>query len=730
MLRFCCTHLLVSDPPANIISLNPQKERSQLVLNVVSARSKTFITDIAKCYPQDDANLLARIRVETMMEVAQYCSPKTTLLVSKVNRYFHRLARTSLTAVTVNCQRDWVASINKSPFIRSVNLVYESKDSEMERFCHIIHNDGFTRLRDFSLDLPSDSNVMALLHAMNDKAKSSIRLGLTDPNDTFSLSLNCFSLSPRVCYAFEGVGEDCLRHVLGSLTLCTSDVEGLQFFFRTVDFHVFSSLQCLVLSNCPLQSKGFDYLVHSLWPMDQSCVNPLPIRQLSLDNTQITDEGLQSLCCVMKRGLLVDLELLNLSANTLTDTGVRFLADAFQQFVCPNLQQLLLSDNKHCGSAANYLFHVLANGVCPLMTRIEMANTAMDVHALRSFATYLRSQFSENLERINISGNPQVAEMLPVFFDGLLHSPCDRLRTLFLENLDLSRTHIGCFLQWLHSGKALTLEHLMLHGNLLDGEAFFQVCQAVTDQYCPSIRVLDFSANAIGDLDPVKWRKLCEETGSETEFEQISFAFNPLSDADMEILVAFMKRFSHFEKTQRITFSNNPISAMAIERYLEAFPSNPCALRFLSISSCCITGSGPIFAKFLESEAARNLDTLQLLDCSFSKEDVAALLRAFSHGSCKSLRKIELNGNEHVDDSFARVFVQILVLNMMPNLLSFSFAFTKLSARGVGFILDYVESNRFTHVQEIDVSGLCLGKMTRTAMKARATSAFSGIISL
>ena len=159
LLRSCCTHSLVSDQPANIIYLNPQKERSQLAMSVVSARSDQFINDIAKCFPRDDTNLLARIRVETMMEVAQYCDPKTTLVVSKVNRYFHRLVRTSLTSVTVNCQRNWVASINKSPFIRSVNLVYDSKDSEMERFCRIIHNDGFIHLRNFSLDYPSDSNV-------------------------------------------------------------------------------------------------------------------------------------------------------------------------------------------------------------------------------------------------------------------------------------------------------------------------------------------------------------------------------------------------------------------------------------------------------------------------------------------------------------------------------------------------------------------------------------------
>lgn len=729
MLRLCCTHPLVPDHPTNIVFLNPQKERSQLALSVVSARSDKFITDIAKCYPQDDTNLLARIRVETMMEVAQYCDPKTTLLVSNVNRYFHRLVRTSLTSVTVNCQRDWVASINKSPFIRNVNLVYDSKDSEMERFCRIIHNDGFTHLRHFSLDYPSDSNVMALLHVMNDKAKTNMGLGLTDPNDPFSLSLNCFSLSPRVCYAFEGVGEDCLRTVLGSLTLNTSDVEGLQFFFRTVDFHSFSSLQRLVLSNCPLQSKGFEYLVHSLWPMDQSCINSLPLRELSLHNTQITDDGLLALCSVMERGLLVNLELLDLSANTLTAISLQHLADAFQQFVCPNLQELVLSDNTHCGCSASHLFYALTCGVCPLMTRIEVANTAMDEDALHSFATYLRSPFSENLERINISSNPQVAEMLPVFFDGLLHSPCDHLHTLFLENLHLSRAHIGSFLQWLRSGKAFTLQHLMLHGNSLDGDAFYQVCEAVTGKECPNIRVLDFSGNAIGDLDPVAWKSLCEKTGSETEFEQISFAFNPLRDADMEILVAFMSRFSHFERTQRITFSNNPISATTIERYLEAFPAHPCALRFLSISSCCITGSGPFFAQFLESEAGQNLDTLKLLDCSLSREDVRSLLRAFAHGACKNLRDLELNGNECVDDSVARVFVQILERSVMPNLLSFSFAFTKMSIRGVGLILDYVESNPFTHVQEIDLSGLCLGKTSCQAMKARAASVFSGIIS-
>lgn len=131
----------------------------------------------------------------------------------------------------------------------------------------------------------------------------------------------------------------------------------------------------------------------------------------------------------------------------------------------------------------------------------------MDADALNAFAMYLRSPFSENLERINVSGNPQVAEMLPVFFDGLFHSPCNRLRTLLLERLCLARDHIDSFLQWLRSGKALALQNLMLHGNLLNGDAFFRICEAVTDAGCPSIRVLDFSGNAIVTWTPSPGRR-------------------------------------------------------------------------------------------------------------------------------------------------------------------------------------------------------------------------------
>ena len=82
-----------------------------------------------------------------------------------------------------------------------------------------------------------------------------------------------------------------------------------------------------------------------------------------------------------------------------------------------------------------------------------------------------------------------------------------------------------------------------------------------------------------------------------------------------------------------------------------------------------------------------------------------------------------------MDDSFARLFVKVLERNAMPNLLSFSLAFTKLSVRGVELILDYVKLNQFTRVQEIDLSGLCLGDTTRHAMRAMAANVFSGIIS-
>ena len=135
--------------------MKTEKQRKKVINDVMQARSHRFIKCISEMYPELDEDPLTRIRVATMVEVIQYCSLGTQIILSSVNRYFCKLIQTARISVSVNCRAEWVDSLNKSPFISDVALYDECDNNEMDRFCRIIRNDGFLFLRSIAVHLLS-----------------------------------------------------------------------------------------------------------------------------------------------------------------------------------------------------------------------------------------------------------------------------------------------------------------------------------------------------------------------------------------------------------------------------------------------------------------------------------------------------------------------------------------------------------------------------------------------
>lgn len=681
-------------------------------------------------YPEIDEDPLTKIRVATMVEVIQYCDVSTQILLSSVNRYFYKLIQTARINVSVNCRAEWVDSLNKSPFITDIGLYCECNDSEMDRFCRIIRNDGFLFLRTLSLHLLSEDNIISILEAVDDKVSRTLRLGLVSPEDAISLTLRCFYLTTRICYAFSEASMNSLSRVLGSLTIITNDVEGVMNFFKLVDFSAFTLLHSLILSDCPLQSRGFEVLVRSLWPSGKSSVCSAPIRELVLDNVQLRDANIISLQSVMERGLLVDLEYLNLASNCITSEGMKHFSEALSHYSCPNLKRLFLSDNYISVDSTISFFTALAQGVCPLLSQLELSNTGIGPQDIRSFALYLRSPYPDNLTRINISNNPLVTEALSVFFEALLHSNCMKIKTLIMESISISTSEIRILSKWLVSGKATSLRHLLLRSNLLDQTAFCLLLTALIDERCPRLSVFDFSGNMIGNFDDYQWNRLLDTDGSPVSFEQIDFSFNPLTDTDMTWIIHYMKEFSNVDCIQRISYSNNAITAETVRIFFEAFPNHPCALYYLTFSSCSLGGCGPHFYKFICSEAARNLDQLSLQDCNLSEEDLSLLCDALKDGSCVKLRYLKLDGNANIQDSFVTRFLDVLQKGTIPNMSIISLCFTSITYTGVLGFLEYIQANPFLHLQEIRVTGIDVTRDERHNLKDIFEQEFSGLFSI
>ena len=227
------------------------------------------------------------LSVNSLLEVAQYCTDSTRLEMSSVNKFFYRLVQSSRTSVDINCKSGWVDTINHSPLIESISLLHDGEPDDLTRFCTIIRNDGFPSLRSLSLSFVSDHTVISIVGALADHASHIAHLHLSSPSRALSFSLQSYFLSPSVSYAFQDALSRGLSRALGALELRTDDVDGLAQFFKIVDLSDALFLDRVALDSCPLQARGLELLLRSVWPRTGQRASPVPLKRLELGSLSI-----------------------------------------------------------------------------------------------------------------------------------------------------------------------------------------------------------------------------------------------------------------------------------------------------------------------------------------------------------------------------------------------------------------------------------------------------------
>ena len=693
---------------------------------MVSARSHKFIRRLSVEYPEQEGDLFSRIRVSTMIRVAEYCDLTTQTLLTKVNKYFNSLIRTSRTQADINCQSGWVDAINRSPFLKVITLRNDCTPEDTQRFCRIIKNDGFPELTDINFVYVGDDAIKSILTALSTKISRSLRLNIINAEFSAGITISVFDLTQRICYAFAEASTS-LCHVLGRLHLITGDQDGLESFFKVVDFSNFSRLSVIDLSGCPLHRRGCELFIRSVWPEGVSPADLPPVKILRLDDIQMTNSGMLSMSLVMRRGALANLEELDVSSNKLSHSGMNLLADALGAYACPNLKKLNITDNFISVGNMVALFRVLSMGACPLLEELEFAHTGIGVSDLEAFAGFVCSPFAENLQRLNISNNPQITDALGKFFESLRDGNAHNLRVLLVEGVSISLVEIREMITWLLSGKACKLKALILKSNLLDGECFRLLLQTMVDIRCPRLTVIDFSSNLIGDFVEKDWLHLISLDGEETVFEQIDFSFNPLTDNDMRLLLMFMSRFSRLERISRVAFTTNNISSETFNYFFRAFPEGPSSLSYLSVDSCSIIGAGPSFFGFLCSESCCNLTTLTLRDCGLSKDDLWKLMDGFDKGICNKLSTLRLDGNGEINNTFVTRFLQTYGKpNTLSNLSRLDLGYTQIDADGVMLFYHFFEENPSSKLYSLDLCSICLHSEEKSELKEMMKEVWTG----
>lgn len=704
--------------------------QQEAIKSVVKARSHRFVRRLSAAYPVVEDNLFSHIRVSTMMNVVEYCDMSTQLTLTSVNKYFSSLIQTTRTKADILCQSGWVDAINRSPFLKSITLRRESTPEDIRRFCRIIKNDGFPELTDLKLVYVGDENLHSILNAFQQKISRSIRLNIISTDFTAGVTIAVFDLTQRICYSFAEAAQESLYYVLGRLCLITDDVEGLENFFKTVDFSTFSRLQEITLSSCPLQKRGFELFIRSMWPEGASVSDVPPVRILRLNEVQLHNTGVLSMVSVMNRGIFANLEELDLSSNKITEKGILLLCDALSRYSCPNLRKLAISDNFISVGHLLPLFSALAEGCCPLLSEFAFAHTGIGQEDLEAFASYLETPYAENLTRLNLSNNPQVTPALPALFRALQKGCCNGIKTLLLEGVSIASLEIEELAQWLLSGKASKLHALILRCNLLDEQAFRLLLETMIDPRCPRLSALDFSSNLIGSFNEEKWLAILSKDGEEVLFEQVDFSFNPLTDNDMRLLLMFLSRFSRVDHIQRIAFAGNQITAETFNFLFKAIPEEASALDFLAVDSCSLQGVGAYFSEFLGTGAARNLTSLSLRDCGLTKRDVFLIMDGLDKGICAKLATLRLDGNPEIDDDFVVRFLKSYEERQsLPGLSRLDMGYTQIDAAGVELFLKFFKEHS-TRLQILDLTSINVHSPEKETLKQQMKEFYSGHCSL
>ena len=709
-----------------MITVDGIQAQQEAIKRVVNARSHKFIRRLSVAYPEQEGDLFSRIRVSTMICVAEYCDMTTQTLLSKVNKYFNSLIRTSRTKADINCQSGWVDAINRSPFLKVITLRNECTPEDTQRFCRIIKNDGFPELTDINFVYVGDDTIKSILTALSTKISRSLRLNIINSEFSAGIIISVYDLTQRICYAFAEASTS-LCHVLGRLRLVTSDQEGLESFFKVVDLSNFSRLSLIDLAGCPLHRRGTELFIRSVWPEGVSPADLPPVKILRLSDTQMTNSGMLSMSLVMRREAFPNLEELDISSNKISHSGMTLLAEALGAYSCPNLKKLNITDNFISVGNMVSLFGVLTMGACPLLEELEFAHTGIGASDLEGLIEFVCSPFAENLKRLNISNNPQITDALGKFFEALRDGNAHNLRVLFVEGVSISLGEVKEMIGWLLSGKASHLKALILKSNLLDGECFRLLLQTLVDIRCPRLTVVDFSSNLIGDFVENDWLHLISLDGEETIIEQIDFSFNPFTDNDMRLLLMFLSRFSRLERISRVSFTTNNISSETFNYFFRAFPEGPSSLSYLSIDSCSIVGAGSSFYSFLCSESFCNLTTLSLRDCGLSSDDLWKLMDGFDRGMCNKLSILRLDGNGEIDNRFVRRFLQTYGRpNTLSNLSRLDLGYTQIDAEGVMLFYHFFEENPNSKLYSLDLSSICLQSDERSELKEMLKNVWTG----
>ncbi|XP_034538658.1 NACHT, LRR and PYD domains-containing protein 12-like isoform X2 [Notolabrus celidotus] len=444
-----------------------------------------------------------------------------------------------------------------------------------------------------------------------------------------------------------------------------------------------SVLKTLRLSDCSLSGTSCAYLVIA-WKS-----NPDHLRELDLSgNYKLQDTGVEQLCDYL-HSPDCRLETLRLSGCNLSEVSCASLAPDPKAKPL-YLRELNLSSNKLQDSGVELLCRYLQS--CILET-LRLSRCLVSEAGCASLAIALKSN-PFLLKELDLSGNFKLQDAGLELLCGYLQSPDCRLETLKLSWCSLSEVSSASLATALKSNPS-HLRELDLSGNYQLQDSGVELLSDYlqnSDYRLETLRMTDYRFSEANCASLASFLK-----SNPSHMRELDLSKN-LQDSGVELLCDYLQ--SPNCRLETLGLRSCRLSAVSCASVASALKANPSHLRELDMGSNKLQDSGmELLCEYLKSPNCK-LETLRLIECSFSEISCASLASALN-AKPSHLRELELRGNELLDSGVEKLCDFLQSQNCRLEIMGLSWC--TLSKHSCAALASALKSHP-SHLKELDLS--------------------------
>lgn len=569
---------------------------------------------------------------------------------------------------------------------------------------NIMERGGLSNLEvlDISSNKIQQSGMQCIINSLSNYSCPNLKEFIISSNN-----IGPNSLVP-LFHAFSRGICPCLENLdISNTGIDLSDISALSLFLKSEFAEYLSRLS---ISNNPQVTPALPLLFSSL---RESSVTHL--KTLLLEGVSISIIELSMLCEWMVCGKASHLENLILKANLIDSESFLVLLETFTHPSCPKVRIIDFSSNLIGGFNETEFKRLLARDSVQSPAHSPVQAPGGEYMGVNSSATTSSSSVS--------SSSTTTTTLL---------TEQSRIQSVHSNNIDMPSTTPSS------SSVAISSPSPSPSSNILSSPSFLS-SPSTTHSPQPPTTVSDHSVqNDLVDNDSLNL--LIRSPDSETRdfthmpfaFTVVDFSFNPLTDADLRLLLMFYRQYSPIQYVSSIMLGSNMFGLSGIVEFFSSYPvDTPSYLTSLTIDSISITGVGRYFHNFFGTKICQNLRELQLRDCNLSVSDLRLLVDSLSDSSCNKLNVLRVNGNSELNDSFVEHFLSVYEhRSVLGNLYELDLSYSSVTVTGGELFIEYFASHPDCRLQRLDMTYCQFDKHEKKMLSQKFKDVYNGKVYL